>query len=250
MPRAGAAIFRAAAWSPADLPGLAAAPVVALMRAAGKMWQDAARTTPATANGQSVYVFDCTFTGLRYTASSSSARAVLTDEGGGGWSLTFDGADDRYYAALDWSGQPFTHVTGWDVGNPNVSKTLWSGGGHADLGLAVSGVDRVATFKVGAALYSWFTPELFTGNTPRAMLYRGAAQTGGAGTIYGSLDGGAESSASGTGLTQASGAYLGAAATGDYTPGRWGGLIHCTADLSAEDRAMAVAYLTPYLPAA
>lgn len=84
-----------AAWSPADLPGLAPSIQVALSRSTGLLWQNLAETVPAVADGDPVRVATCPWTGGKYTAPSDSARPLLWDEGGGKWSLFFDGIDDR-----------------------------------------------------------------------------------------------------------------------------------------------------------
>lgn len=86
---------QAAAWSPADLPGLAVTLLPSQSRLAGNLWQNAAKTVPATADGDPVRVAICPYTALEFTAPSDAARPLLFDEGGGKWSLSFDGVDDR-----------------------------------------------------------------------------------------------------------------------------------------------------------
>lgn len=79
-----------ALWSPSQLPGIQPSLQVALSRAKGKLWQDAAKTVPAVANGDPVYVATCPFTGKDFTAANTStARPLLHDEGSGHWSLAF-----------------------------------------------------------------------------------------------------------------------------------------------------------------
>ena len=63
-----------AAWSPASLTGLAPTLLPALSRTQGKLWQDSAKTVPATAAGDPVRVATCPFLGVDYTAPSDAAR--------------------------------------------------------------------------------------------------------------------------------------------------------------------------------
>lgn len=83
------------AWNPSRLTGLAATLLPALSRSSGLLWQNTAKTTPATADGDPVRVAVCPFTAVEFTAPSDAARPLLWDEGSGKWSLSFDGVDDR-----------------------------------------------------------------------------------------------------------------------------------------------------------
>ena len=63
--------------------------------AAGRLWQDAARTTPVTAIGQPVgCVDDLSGAGLRAYQSTATKRPVLAQDSGGRKYLQFDGVDD------------------------------------------------------------------------------------------------------------------------------------------------------------
>lgn len=84
----------ASGWQPDELAGLAPTLSVSRQRSSGLLWQDAAKTVAARADGDRVRVATCPWTGVDYTAPSDAARPVLTDEGGGLWSLAFDGVDD------------------------------------------------------------------------------------------------------------------------------------------------------------
>ena len=84
----------ASAWNPSRLTGLAATLLPALSRSSGLLWQNTAKTTPATADGDPVRVAVCPFTAVEFTAPSDAARPLLWDEGSGKWSLSFDGVDD------------------------------------------------------------------------------------------------------------------------------------------------------------
>lgn len=93
-------------WSPASATGLALDLLVADARTAGRLWQDAAKTVPATANGHPVRVAQSVYSAAEWVAPSDSARPALFDEGSGAWSLSFDGADDTLACALGSAGQP------------------------------------------------------------------------------------------------------------------------------------------------
>lgn len=81
-------------WTPAFLTGLAADLLVAEARAAGGLWQDAAKTVPAVVATDPVRVAVGVYAGVEWTAPSDSARPTLVDDGGGKWLLSFDGVDD------------------------------------------------------------------------------------------------------------------------------------------------------------
>jgi len=82
-------------WNPGDLTGLAATLLPAEARSAGLLWQNTAKTVPATADGDPVRVAVCPYTGVEFAAPSDAARPLLYDETGGKWSLSFDGVDDQ-----------------------------------------------------------------------------------------------------------------------------------------------------------
>ncbi len=78
-------------WSPADLPSLLPTVQVALSRSQGKLWQDAGKTVPATANADPVRVATCPFTGDDWTSPSDAARLLLKTDGTFWW-LESDGS--------------------------------------------------------------------------------------------------------------------------------------------------------------
>jgi hypothetical protein len=83
----------AAPWLPSSLTGYVGSPhSVAYFRSLGTLWQDTAKTIPATADGDPVRVASCD--GVDWAAPSDAARPLLWDEGGGLWSFYFDGVDD------------------------------------------------------------------------------------------------------------------------------------------------------------
>lgn len=83
-------------WSPLALPSLQASLVPAVSRSRGLLFQDAGKTTPATADGDPVRVATCPFTAQDYTAPSDAQRPVLHTDGSNHWWLTFDGVDDQF----------------------------------------------------------------------------------------------------------------------------------------------------------
>lgn len=91
-----------AAWNPGDLTGLAATLLPAESLAGGLLWQNTAKTVPATADGDPVRVAVCPYTGVEFTALSDAARPLLWDEGGGRWSLAYDGVDDWLDCTVSW----------------------------------------------------------------------------------------------------------------------------------------------------
>lgn len=124
-------------WNPGDLAGLAATILPAESRAAGLLWQNTAKTVPATADGDPVRVAVCPYTAVEFTAPSDAARPLLWDEGGGKWSLSFDGVDDN----LTYTGS---------AGNPSASglSVLWWG---------QSAINTVLPFsRFGGAAPQWY----------------------------------------------------------------------------------------------
>lgn len=82
-----------ATFSPADIPGLLSAVVVSVSRAAGLLFQDAAKTTPATAQNDPVRVATCPYTATDWVAPSDAARPLLQTDGTHWWAL-HDGSND------------------------------------------------------------------------------------------------------------------------------------------------------------
>lgn len=79
-----------AAWTPAALPGYLDSPYsIAALRAAGALWQNAAKTVPAVAASDPVRVVDCG--SLDYVAPSDAARPLLANPAGSSWALDFNG---------------------------------------------------------------------------------------------------------------------------------------------------------------
>lgn len=97
-----------AAWNPSRLTGLAVTLLPAESRSRGLLWQNTAKTTPATADGDPVRVAVCPFTAVEFTAPSDAARPLLWDEGGGKWSMFFDGVDDIFIGSSLASGSAWT----------------------------------------------------------------------------------------------------------------------------------------------
>jgi hypothetical protein len=85
---------RAGAPAPPLPSNLVFAGYVANYRAAGKLWQDAAKTIPAVADGDPVRVMVDPNTGQEAVAPSDPARPLLWQDVNN-WSLSFDGIDDQ-----------------------------------------------------------------------------------------------------------------------------------------------------------
>jgi len=115
-------------WSPDLLSGLHSAPAIALCRSLNLLWQDAAKTTIATAANDPVRVVKCPFTGVEFTAPSDAARPLLTNPAGAIWCLTFDGVND----CMDFAGL--------------ASKPL-----SAHFGVRWTGANAAAVFITGPA---------------------------------------------------------------------------------------------------
>lgn len=132
---AGPATAGAAAWTPAQLPGLSWTffPVVA--REQGLMWQDLGRTTPAVADGDLVRVIECPFTGTEFSTPDDATRGTLKTDGSGHWWIGW--ATDSQYDT-----PPASAVTGdWSVyavgsaaagnnwipaGHPTGTASVWA----------------------------------------------------------------------------------------------------------------------------
>lgn len=112
---------RAAAFTPASLTNLVVALDVTLARSQGKLWQDAGKTVPAAANGDLVRIAACPYTGLEFSTTDAS-RPALFDEGGGKWSLQFNGSDDEMQAVQTWPGVTAGSLSG-----------RWKWGGSGDI---------------------------------------------------------------------------------------------------------------------
>lgn len=86
-------------FSPNLIPGFVAAFVPSVSLATGNLWQNLAKTIPATANNNPVRVLRDPWSGLEWTAPSDAARGLLKIVGGKVW-IEFDGVDDRYNTSL------------------------------------------------------------------------------------------------------------------------------------------------------
>lgn len=116
------------AWNPSRLTSLLFTVLPALSRRLGLLWQDAAKTVAATAASDPVRVAVCPFTAVEFTAPSDAARPLLTDEGGGKWSLTFDGTDDYLTLASSGASDSFSSSqsigTGWRAGTVVANRFI------------------------------------------------------------------------------------------------------------------------------
>lgn len=220
-----------AAWTPAALAGF----VAALLPGRAVLWQDAGKTTRAAADGDPVRVAVCPYSGAEWTAPSDATRPLLYSEGGGLWSLSFDGADDTLaatvpstsvrtaafavsYGPANWVGYPtglsFTPSTnyalmGGDTGDNGTSNALYSTSGWSGTVLPwIAGV-QTRTFRPAA--------------TPKVVVF---SQT--------------TSIADSTTILHCS---IRRSEGGRWWPGRFRSLVVTAAELSAAERALLEAFL-------
>lgn len=98
----GFGLVTGGAWSPGRLPGKADSLSVAALRSAGKLFQDAGKTTRALADGDPVHVMSAE---IDWT-SSGTGDPVLHTDGSGHWWVTFDGVGNKVTASRTLT-QPF-----------------------------------------------------------------------------------------------------------------------------------------------
>lgn len=82
-------------WAPSDISGLVCTIDPSASRAANLLWQDAAKTTQATADGHRVYVAQCPVTGVEFHCDNNGQRPTLKQVGGK-WLLRGDGSNLMY----------------------------------------------------------------------------------------------------------------------------------------------------------
>jgi hypothetical protein len=158
----------------------------AASRALGRLYQDAAKTLLATADGHPVRVATCPYTGQDYTAPSDAARPVLrTDGAAGHWWLAFDGVDDAMAGptGTNLTGDSTFCVRAAQTVNQNPSRLLNSPDANALFVFRRSGNASlfVGSLVFSAALITDASPhtgtcsKLFGGNW--SVWIDGAAQT-------------------------------------------------------------------------
>ncbi|MDY3561937.1 hypothetical protein R5W23_003367 [Gemmata sp. JC673] len=145
-------------WSPAKLPGLFGTIYPALARLHGLLWQDIAKTVPAVTHLDPVRVAECPYTGHEFTAPSDNASPILRDEGGGKWSLLFDGVDDNFVVssptAFPSGGAPVTiaaAVTPASVIGTQMLTWITYAGGNAAIALSIR-LGKYQAEKYGASV--------------------------------------------------------------------------------------------------
>jgi hypothetical protein len=247
----GAGAAGALGFTPASLSGLAVTLLPAQQRSAGLLWQNTAKTVAATADGDPVRVAVCPYTALEFTAPSDTARPLLWDEGGGKWSLAFDGVDDYLVAA---------HAAALDL-TPSMTigaRLLMSAPVAGDHGIATKdpsaggggyGIRYQSASALLRLVRNATTSGVFSGTT----LPTGSWRTGlawydsGANSESAQVVGGAAGTAAAAGATTTNtdAVWVGRWRTaGGYWPGRMAGVV-LAASTSAADRA----YLTSFLNA-
>lgn len=140
-----------APFNPSSIPGFVAAFDPTASLASNKLWQDASKTTLATAHNDPVRVGVCPWSRLDWTAPSDAARGLLQTDGIGHWWILTDGVDDLY-AGPDLTSLVTSAATVFVAARVNsgsqytIYSTLDSTGGswHFD---AVSGNSHVSALR-------------------------------------------------------------------------------------------------------
>lgn len=225
------------AWNPGDLAGLAATLLPAESRSRGLLWQNTAKTVPATADGDPVRVAVCPYTAVEFTAPSDAARPLLWDEGGGKWSLFHDGVDDGLAMP---SNIALTNFEVWISGfRPTGSCILLVGptGTAFPQFLINSTANRLSA--INDSVSSAATSSVFPVVCPASMSI-GYSQTGSTISYF------QNSSAIGTATLGGTCTVRRLGLAGEFGvafTGRASGLVICTAAQSAGTRAELVTYL-------
>lgn len=236
---------RAAAFVPSDPPGyVSASHDVAALRAAGSLWQNPGKTTPAVAAADPVRV-GVAASGVEWSAASDAASPALTNSGQKWW-IQGDGVNDLFTytgtlgvvdsagyalglvaATPNWAGgsQNFTlRLRDNSTGNLFVVYTQTTGA------LTVSVNDSTVTAQAGINT-SWFT-----------LLYRRS------GTGYSlSVNGGAPITGN-VATTARSANYIETVGANGVPRGAVAGLFLYTSDLSTENATALQTYMTAIKP--
>jgi len=115
-------------WSPAQVPGIQPGIWTLPARSAGKLWQDATKTTPAVANADPVQVETDPYVGGDYTAPSSTVRPVLsTPDSGAHWLLTVNGTSTRLNTPLSALSGAWTVYAAVSVGSTSGNINVLGG---------------------------------------------------------------------------------------------------------------------------
>lgn len=231
----------AGAWSPADLPGLAA------WYTAGPTWcfADAGATTPC-GDGDPIYTWtDQSGNGYTLTQATLAYRPILYDLGGGLWCATFDGVDDEMTvsdAALAFAAP----IVAGLAETPNgTAGTVGLFGNMGRWRISRSGAN--ARFTKPGGYDATTAGVFFSDATPAVVTVQFA------GPAYDPvfrLDGGAQEAATGGSDVVASGGQicLGSSGGAIFFPGDVAGVLLANAIPSAGDLSAAENYLAALNP--
>lgn len=231
----------APAWLPSSLTGYVGSPFsVAYFRGLGTLWQDTAKTIPATADGDPVRVAVCD--GVDWTAPTDAARPLLWDEGGGKWSFYFDGVDDFLSCAAISFAQPFSVWSAAARMGASALGSRWWGSGSGTSCYSVWDADSREVYAGGAAngagVYAtvpdetWYVwgDEIFS-PTSSAMERSGVAMTTGTNSALGASP-----------LTRP--AIAASENNTNHKPLRCAGFLALPGVISSDDRVLLRDYLT------
>ena len=222
-------IFGSSAADPITLlPGFVFYADVAAMRSAGRLWQDTAKTIPATANGDPVKVF--TTAAGDHVSPADASRGILTSEAGGKWSILNDGSDDGYDITVQ-VGPLWTAMAACVVW---TSGSLMDADGNAET--------RVAQFLRGNTVTMETiafdtTPSAFTANVGNSAGSGVREARRDATTVTACLAGsdGTPVATTGTPASAVRSLAIGLGRGSTVWSGRWSGILYCNAALTGAD---------------
>lgn len=164
-------------FTPLSLAGYHGGVFPALAVAAGGIWQNAAETTPVTADGELVRVITCPFAGVDFAAASDAARPEYNTDGTYHW-LAFDGTDDALLRTVSLP-QPYWFFSASRIG---------SAGGTIHDGHATNTGYTARGAGAGAAAYQMYATsgDLLSSNTllPNVTALFGGVFDGASSALY------------------------------------------------------------------
>lgn len=232
----------AAAWTPAALTSLVTAPIISLARAQNRLFRDAAKTSLATADGDSVRVIVDPFTGVEWTSPSDSARATLK-AGASGWYLDFDGVDDEYSISSTPTFTGVDHCVAVSIRPVTASMPVFT-----PLFFTAQNLNgfRLCTTVAPAPWGTWTGSAAAPANTTLTDVDASLVMNGGNFSYNGTADGTYPASAGGAGTTIALGVEP-SFPTRRYV-GRFYGAAICSASQSAANITRLHSYLQSLWP--
>jgi hypothetical protein len=231
----------AAPWLPSSLTGYVGSPFsVAYFRSLGTLWQNTVKTIPAVADGDPVRVASCD--GVDWIAPTDAARPLLWDEGGGLWSLYYDGVDDELRATAT-VGPNFTAGISALHTSPGTNALYWTFGGETnDWGFFAQTGANVRAFRNGIQASANATPTV-AADELAVLTVRGDGNSGWAGAWAGLIGKGGPASVAAT-LGYAEGDSPVVLGSRDVGSVRIRGFVLCDSTLSDPDQQQMVDYLS------